>query len=65
MIPSIFSRDLVIGSISFIFVLGSLTIAVIDPNYRQPFMDLSKIFLGGLVGLMIPSDRVMFRRRIH
>ena len=65
MISTIFSRDLVIGVISLIFVLGSLTIAVIDPNYRQPFMDLSKVFLGGLVGLMIPSDRVISRRRIH
>jgi hypothetical protein len=58
-------RDWVFVTLSLSFVLGSFTIAVIDPNYRQPFMDLSKVFLGGLVGLMIPSDRVGLRRRIH
>jgi hypothetical protein len=57
--------DWVFVILSLSFVLGSFTIAVIDPNYRQPFMDLSKVFLGGLVGLMIPSDRVGLRRRIH
>jgi hypothetical protein len=58
-------REWVFLALPLSLVLGSFTIAVIDPSYRQPFMDLSKIFLGGLVGLMIPSDRVTPRRRIH
>ena len=58
-------RDWVFVTLPLCLVLGSFTIAIIDPNYRQPFMDLSKVFLGGLVGLMIPSDRVGLRRRIH
>jgi hypothetical protein len=58
-------RDWVSVTLPLSLVLGSFTIAVIDPNYRQPFMDLSKVFLGGLVGLMIPSERVGLRRRIH
>lgn len=58
-------RDRVFVILPLSLALGSFTIAVIDPNYRQSFMDLSKVFLGGLVGLMIPSDRVGLRRRIH
>jgi len=58
-------RDFVFATIPLILVLGSLTIAVIDPVYRQPFMDLSKVFLGGIVGLMIPAEKVGLRRRIH
>ena len=63
---SIYSiRDVVFAIIPLALVLGALTIAVIDPNYRQPFMDLSKVFLGGMVGLMIPAEKVGLRRRIH
>jgi hypothetical protein len=58
-------RELVLLSVSLGITSAAIYIAVIDPNYRQPFMDLSKVFLGGLVGLMIPSDRVISRRRIH
>ena len=58
-------RDVVFAIIPLVLVLGTLTIAVIDPVYRQPFMDISKVFLGGMVGLMIPAEKVGLRRRIH
>jgi len=58
-------RDVVFATIPLVLVFGSLVIAFIDPNYRQPFMDLSKVFLGGMVGLMIPAEKVGLRRRIH
>ena len=58
-------RDVVFAIIPLVLVLGALTIAVIDPVYRQPFMDISKVFLGGMVGLMIPAEKVGLRRRIH
>ncbi len=37
-----FRLDLVIAALPLSLVLGSFTIAVIDPNYRQPFMDLTQ-----------------------
>jgi hypothetical protein len=58
-------RDVVFAIIPLVLVLGALTIAVIDPTYRQPFMDLSKVFLGGMVGLIIPAEKVGLRRWIH
>ena len=58
-------RDVVFAIIPLVLVLDTLTIAVIDPVYRQPFMDISKVFLGGMVGLMIPAEKVGLRRRIH
>lgn len=58
-------RDVVFAIIPLVLVLGVLGLAVIDPSCRQPFMDLSKVFLGGMVGLMIPAEKVGLRRRIH
>ena len=57
--------SLLLMLIPLVLVSGSLTIAIIDPAYRQPFMDLSKVFLGGMVGLMIPSEGVSLRRRVR
>jgi hypothetical protein len=47
-------------SLPILLVLGSFTIAVIDPNYRQPFMDLTKVILVG-----IASALIRLRRQIH
>ena len=60
-------RDWVFVTLPLCLVLGSFTLAIIDPNYRQPFMDLSKVFLGEiLVRRMIPAEKVgLRRRRIH
>ena len=63
-------RDWVFVTFPLCLVLGSFTIAIIDPNYRQPFMDLSmdlsKVFLGEIViRRMIPAEKVGLRRRIH
>ena len=63
--PAYFIRSSVLVLVPLGLVLGSLVIAIIDPTYRQSFMDLSKVFLGGMVGLMIPSEGVSLRRRIH
>ena len=60
-----FIRSSALVLIPLVLVLGALAIAIIDPTYRQSFMDLSKLFLGGMVGLMIPSEGVSLRRRIH
>jgi hypothetical protein len=58
-------HDLIILVISLGLVPAAIYIAVIDPNYRQSFMDISYVFLGGIVGSRIPNDRVTHRRRIH
>ena len=63
--PAYFIRSSVLVLVPLGLVLGFLVIAIIDPTYRQSFMDLSKVFLGGMVGLMIPSEGVSLRRRIH
>jgi hypothetical protein len=58
-------RDLALTVIPFGISIAAIYIAVIDPDYRQSFMDISHVLLGGLVGLMIPNDRGSSRRRIH
>jgi hypothetical protein len=58
-------REVVLALASLGIITAAVYIAVIDPNYRQSFMDIAYVFLGGIVGSKIPSDRGTSRRRIH
>jgi len=40
-----------------LLVSGSLLLAVVDEKTRPTFADLTKIALGGYMGLLIPRDK--------
>jgi len=48
----------VLGVVTLIAVIGSLSLAVIDEKSRPQFMDLTKFAVGTYVGLLIPRARV-------
>ncbi len=52
-----FSRDEVLGIVTLIAVMGSLSLAIIDEKNRPQFMDLTKFAVGTYVGLLIPRAR--------
>lgn len=59
MLPRKFpSRDEVLGVVTLIAVIGSLSLAVIDEKSRPQFIDLTKFAVGTYVGLLIPRARV-------
>ncbi len=52
----LFSRDRVLAVVTLIAVTGSLYLAIIDPNSRLQFIDLTKFAVGTYVGLLIPRS---------
>ncbi|WP_181256674.1 hypothetical protein [Merismopedia glauca] len=50
-----FSRDEILGTVMLVTVIGSLYLAIIDPNSRNQFLDLTKFAVGTYVGLQIPK----------
>ena len=49
-------KDSFILVVIMTFVLGSLGLAIIDPNTREAFTDLAKIAVSGYLGWMIPRN---------
>lgn len=43
--------------IVLILVLGSLTIAIMDPSFRPAFADLAKVVIAGYLGWMMPRTQ--------
>lgn len=52
----LFSRDHILAIVTLITVTGSLYLAIIDPNSRSQFIDLTKFAIGTYVGLLIPRS---------
>ena len=50
-------KDLVLAGVVSILIGGSLTLAVIDKDYRSSFVDLAKVGVGGYIGLTIPKSK--------
>ncbi|NEO42763.1 MAG: hypothetical protein F6K55_00735 [Moorea sp. SIO4A3] len=50
-------KEMVQAAIILILLGGSLTLAVIDEQYRPTFMDMAKIGLGGYLGLSLPKSQ--------
>ncbi|MDJ0719550.1 MAG: hypothetical protein QNJ54_35905 [Prochloraceae cyanobacterium] len=50
-------KDWVLAGVVTTLVGGTLTIAVIDENYRSSFVDLAKVGVGGYIGLTIPKSK--------
>lgn len=50
-------KEMVQAAIISILLGGSLTLAVMDEQYRPTFMDMAKIGLGGYLGLSLPKSQ--------
>ena len=50
-------RDFVLAGVAGTLVGGTLTLAVIDKDYRSSFVDLAKVGVGGYIGLTIPKSK--------
>lgn len=50
-------KDVVLAGVVSILVFGSLTLAIIDEQYRSNFVDLAKVGIGGYIGLTIPKSQ--------
>lgn len=56
MLPRHTFREGLLLTVVLILILGSLTLAVIDTNYRDSFADLAKIGISGFIGWMAPKN---------
>lgn len=56
MLPKHSFREGLLLTVVLILILGSLTLAVIDTNYRDSFADLAKIGISGFIGWMAPKS---------
>jgi hypothetical protein len=56
MLPKQTFRELLLLAVVLILILGALTLAVIDANYRDSFADLAKIGISGFIGWMAPKN---------
>jgi hypothetical protein len=36
-------------------LLAAVVLAILDSNYRQPFVDIAKVAVGGFIGWMVPN----------
>ena len=50
-------KDLVLAGVVSTLIGGSLTLAVIDKDYRSAFIDLAQVGVGGYIGLTIPKSK--------
>ncbi len=50
-------KDTVLIGIIATLVAGSLILAVIDKDYREAFIDLAQVGMGGYIGLTIPKKQ--------
>jgi len=50
-------KDLVLAGVVSTLVGGTLTLAVIDKEYRSAFIDLAKVGVGCYIGLTIPKAK--------
>lgn len=50
-------KDIVLAVVASTLVGGSLILAIIDKDYRSPFIDLAKVGVGGYIGLTIPKSQ--------
>lgn len=50
-------KDLVLAGVVSTLVGGTLTLAVIDKEYRSAFIDLAQVGVGGYIGLTIPKPK--------
>jgi predicted CDP-diglyceride synthetase/phosphatidate cytidylyltransferase len=51
------TREGLLLTVVLILIVGSLTLAVLDVNYRQAFADLAKIGISGFIGWMAPKNQ--------
>lgn len=56
MLPRHTFREGLLLAVVLILILGSLTLAMIDTNYRDSFADLAKIGISGFIGWMAPKN---------
>ncbi|MEM8723122.1 MAG: hypothetical protein AAGE84_28195 [Cyanobacteria bacterium P01_G01_bin.39] len=50
-------KDFVLAGVVSTLIGGSLTLAVIDKDYRSAFIDLAQVGVGGYIGLTIPKSK--------
>ncbi len=51
-----FYKDGILGTAVLLLVSGSLLLAIIDEGSRPMFADLTKVCLGGYIGLLMPKN---------
>lgn len=50
-------RDVVLGTVALISLLGLLGLAFVDNDSRQAFLQMSTFTLGAVVGYFIPGQK--------
>jgi hypothetical protein len=51
------AKNEILSFIMLIFVIGSLTLALLDKDSRAAFSDLAKVGVGSYIGLLMPRQK--------
>lgn len=50
-------RELVLGLVVIISLLGLIGFSIIDVNSRPAFLDVAKVSIGAFIGYLIPNHK--------
>jgi hypothetical protein len=50
------SSDLSVLVVVMTLIAGFFYLAIVDPSYRQPFADLTKVAVGGYLAIILPPS---------
>ncbi|MBD2458390.1 hypothetical protein H6G80_30530 [Nostoc sp. FACHB-87] len=55
-IPKPNFRELVLGTVVILCLLGLIGLSIIDENSRPAFLDVAKVSIGAFMGYLIPNN---------
>ena len=50
-------RELVLGAVVLLSLLGLIGFSIIDENSRPAFLDVAKVSIGAFIGYLIPNEK--------
>ncbi|MCP6763287.1 MAG: hypothetical protein NHB32_31930 [Fischerella sp. CENA71] len=50
-------RELILGLVVVISLLGLIGFSIIDTNSRPAFLDVAKVSIGAFIGYLIPNNK--------
>ncbi|MBD2770678.1 hypothetical protein [Iningainema tapete] len=50
-------RELILGIVVVLSLLGLIGLSVIDENSRPAFLDVAKVSIGAFIGYLIPNEK--------